>query len=112
MLGRPSHGHCKKATHSHVPTSKSLFDDIKDLPPGATMTMAHQALTSSLQGGAANTVVGTRGPRAAKYLLTKADREVFVKRVDEVTALATGHNNSIFQGNSDETILFSTFGNR
>ncbi len=62
MLGRPSHGHCKKATYSHVPTSKSLFDDIKDLPPGTTMTKAHQALTSSLPGGAANTVLGTRGP--------------------------------------------------
>ena len=88
LLGRPSHGNCRKATHVHVPTSASLMDDVKNLPYGTTATKGHQILTEKLPGGVANTIVGTRGRKAVQYLMTKQQAENWIKRADELKAVS------------------------
>ena len=87
MLGRPSHGNCRRATHAHIPTSKSLMDDITAMPKGTSAIQGHDKLTASLPGGIANAVLATRGPSAVKYLMKKRDMENIIKNTEEFKAM-------------------------
>jgi len=86
MLGRPSHGNCRRATHAHVPTSKGLLDDVKQMDEAITGKKAHALLTDKLPGGAANLIIGTRGPRAAQHIIAKANSEEWMNKANEFNA--------------------------